>query len=184
MIAMVESNVDDVLTSDVVVPWLNAGLNKLAVEVKAVFPQLRNDGDLEDVPVIDEKYHELLVLYASAMYKGQDSARMEKADYLNQFYTDMANFAENYNPPMQYRDDELVQQYKATAGQTTFTITSDIYNEQYGNLKVYVNSVKTTGFTKSGNTFTLTNPASEGDAVTAIWESHAELEQAPYGWTW
>lgn len=182
MIKLLQSYVDDTVDAATAVPWFNAGQNRMAIEVDATFPDLIADGGLTSTPVYPAKFHELPVLYAAAMYKGQDSSRMERSDYLNDFYSALPSFVKGYSPELRYRDDDLTQQFTATAGQTDFVITKNEFESVYGDLQVYVNDKRTTDYTLEGSTFTLSTPAAAGDAVTALWEIHSDFTEPPYSW--
>lgn len=183
MISMVAGNIDDTTDNETIVGWLNAAKDQMAVEVKASFPDITITSDLSDTFVFDKKYHEIPVLYASAMFKGADGELGSKQDLMNQYYLGLRNFAENYDPPVRYRDDEFTQQFTATDGQTEFTITKNNYNRRYGRLRIYINDVQTEDFDAGyDKTFTLDAGATEGDAVTAVWESYPMFEQKPITW--
>lgn len=189
MYTLLGTYVDDVVTPTTATQLLNAGQNKMAVDAKAVFPQL-SDSTPEGTFIFPEKYHEIPVLYAAAMVKAQDSSIREKGSYLDQFYSGMRDFTENYDIPMQYRDEQFIQQFTATLNQTDFLVTKDTFiNSNLSGLKVYVNN-RLVDFTTSAEyiptyTFRLKTASSAGDAVTAVWETHHEYDQPPMPWwTW
>lgn len=173
--------VDDVVDTSIAGSLLNAGQNKMAVEVKANFPQI-NTTTPDATFVFPEKFHEMPVLYAAAMYKTYDSSVRESDALMNQFLGALSNFTENYNPPYRYWDDFNVQQITAVNGTLTYTITKDGYNRDYADLRVYVNDL-TVPFTPStvDNTFTIDSVV-DGDAITVIWETHSDLVNPPYEW--
>lgn len=181
MLLLLETYVDDSINNPDAVRWLNAGQNKMAVEVKAAFPQLTITSGLNTTFVFPEKFHETPVLYAAAMYKAQDSSMQEKESFLMQFRDGLQEFSENYDPPARYRDDAITQQFIATAAQTEFTITKEGYNYRFGNLRVYVNDRRTDYFLPVVTGFLYTDPAPilVGDAVTAVWEEHSDLYVRP-----
>lgn len=181
MITLLEEYADDTIDTPSAIRWLNAGLNKLAVSARCTFPQLQLTPDLSDTFVFPEKYHEIPVLYAASRYKGQDSSLSEKRDYAGEFAEGLADFTENYTPPVQWRDEPYIQQYRATEGQTVFVITKDSYNTTYGNLKMYVNSLPV-DFYKDGSTITLINPVAAGDYVSALWDETYSYTTEPTFW--
>jgi hypothetical protein len=184
MVSLLNRYVDDVVDITTATALLNAGQNAMAENVEADFPQLASS-DINGTFVFPQKYHEIPVLYAAAMFKAQDSSIREKESYLSQFHERLANFTENYDVPARYRDTATVQQFTATAGQTTFTIVKESYNPTYSNLKVYINDVPTTNFisaTDGTNGFVLTNASTLGDAVTASWEQREEFSGPPMPW--
>lgn len=176
--------VDDVVALPVATILLNAGQNKMATEVKCNFPQLSANNAVVTF-VFDEKYHEMPIIYAAAMYKGYDSSVREKESYLNQFNNELQNFSENYTPPARYKDDFNVQQFTATANQYDYTITKETYNPRYNTIKIYRNDVEITPYNVGdSSTFSLdpTLTIVVGDAITAIWDANSDFNQPPYAW--
>ncbi len=182
MITLLNTYVDDVVAASTATTLFNAGQNKMAAELKAAFPQLVSTA-VDSTLSFSEKYHEIPVLYAAAMIKAQDSSVREKGSFLDQFHDGMASFIENYDLPAQYKDDVNVAQYVAAAAQQVFTITNDTYLDQYSNLKVYVNSVRTYDFTKpTATSFSLNTACVGGEFVTAIWDIDHAMQEPPYPW--
>jgi hypothetical protein len=181
MFTILNAYVDDVVAATVATAFLNAGQNEMASEIKGAFPQLTAT-NLDDTFVFPEKYHEIPILYAAAMVKAQDSSIREKESFLNQFNQKVKVFTENYDLPAQYRDDVNSQQYVSTAGQTSYTITKDLYVPDYSNLKVYVNDIRIYTFTASGNVFTLKSESLLDDKVTAVWDIDHAMQEPPYPW--
>lgn len=188
MIKLVNSYIDDVADNDELIRWLNMGKDRLATEVKCTFPDLPTvavDPTLTSTFVFPAKFHEIPCFYAAAMYKSQESSLGEKASYLQQFEIGLRNFSENYNPPAQYRDEPNILQYTATAGQTEFTITSDVFAPYYGNKTFYINSIPSDSFTIENNTkFTYTGltPLVSGDKITLIFDQNSSFLEPPYSW--
>lgn len=179
MIKLVDIYTDDVNQAVDVVPLLNAGQNRMATETRCKFPQLEFSSSLEGTFVFDEVYHETPVLYASAMLKAKDSAVREKESYMVQFEAGVKNFVENFDPPMQYRQDANIQQFTATEGQDTFAITKRDYSPVYSGLSVYKNGVVAAFVKGDEGTFILQTPAIVGDAVTAEWETNSDFLYKP-----
>jgi hypothetical protein len=188
MISLLNANVDDVVDVETAVRWLNAGQNQMAVEARATFTQLvsTNANGTFDFP---EKFHEIPVLYASAMYQSSESSIGEKNSYLVQFQDGLKSFIENYDIPMEFRDDTNTQQFtKTSTDNNTYTITKRGYLDGYkSNLKVYINNVETTLFTINDKSFTLTQIVGvqvpvENDKITAVWEDRPEMQEPPYTW--
>lgn len=182
MFILLNTYVDDVVAATTATMLFNAGQNKMAAELKAAFPQLVStvtDSTLS----FDIEYHEVPVLYAAAMIKAQDSSIREKGSFLDQFQDGVASFIENYDLPAQYKKDINVKQYVATVGQQDFTILHDTYVDQYSDLKVYINNVKTTDFTKpTSSTFKLKTACVGGEFVTAVWDIDHAMQEPPYPW--
>lgn len=181
MLAMVRFLVDDTVDAPMIINLLNMGQNKMATEVKATFPQISKD-DINGTFIFPEKYHDLPVLYAAAMFKAYDSSIREKDSFMNQFLNGLPSFSENYNPPYRYWDDFNVQQFRATgSGSQTFTITKDTFNLDSANPRIYVNDVQTTNVTFEGNSMTHPNLIN-GDYITVIWETHNDINVPPFEW--
>ncbi len=188
MIQMINANVDDVVDNTTAVNWLNAGQNIMAIEARALFTQL-SATNLTGTFDFPEKYHEVPVLYACAMYQSSESSVGEKNSYLIQFQDGVRNFTETYDAPMTQRDDSNTQQFtKSATDANTYTITKRGYADSYkSNLKVYLNNIETTLFTTNDKSFTLTEITGVqipvvGDKITAQWEDRPEMIEPPYIW--
>lgn len=188
MIDILNANVDDVVDNTTAIRWLNAGQNKMASEARASFTQF-TISNLNATPDFPEKYHEIPVLYACAMFQSSESSLGEKNSYLVQFEEGVKSFIENYDIPMLQRDDSNTQQFtKIDSDNNTYAITKRGYVDGYkSNLKVYINNIETTLFTINNKSFTLTEivgvqvPVS-GDKITAVWEDRPEMVEPPYTW--
>jgi hypothetical protein len=190
MINLINANVDDVVDSFTAINWLNAGQNKMAIEARASFTQL-SPNNLNGTFDFPEKYHEIPVLYACAMYQSSESSIGEKNSYILQFDDGLKSFIENYDIPIIYRDDSNTQHFFKTQNDNNqYFITKRGYNDK-SNLKVYVNGIQTTLFyliQKDGKIgFELQSivnvqvPA-VGDQITAQWEDRPEMVEPPYSW--
>lgn len=187
--ASVWERVDDAPSDITVIKWFDDAQNRLASACDAKFPRFvsNNQFDPNYTPVWDEKWHEALIVFACARYKESEASISEVNNFQTQFEEIKREMSENYQVPPQYRDDRVSQQFTATAGQTTFTITKLGYDPVYGNLKVYVNGIPTTDYLTPADgspsfTFNPTTVLNVDDKVTVLWEEHYEYQQAPYGW--
>lgn len=180
MIDAINRRVDDVVDVSDAVEWLNSGKNQMAAAIGATFPDLVAT-DLSSSFAFDSKYHEAPVLYASASFKEQDSALGEAQNFMYKFDQVKNEFVRNYEVPPSFKDGYTVQQFVASGGKKTFTITKESYSPSYGDLKVYVNNIKTTNFTINGSEFTCLYVV-DNDKITAMWEEHTDLIEPPYNW--
>lgn len=187
MIALINANIDDVVDNVAAVQWLNAGQNKMASEARASFSQL-NSADSNSTFVFPEKYHEIPVLYACAMYMASQSSIAEKESYLRQYEDGVKSFIENYDIPIDLRDDTNTQHFTKTATDNNqYFVTKRGYSDQ-SNLKVYLNGIKTTLFELiDNNGFELTvvvgvQQPVVGDKIVAMWEDRPDLQEPPYPW--
>jgi hypothetical protein len=187
MINLLNANVDDVVETSTAVSWLNAGQNKMAAEARASFTQLSatNLNGTFDFP---EKYHEVPVLYACAMFQSSESSIGEKESYLRQFEEGVKSFIENFDIPVELRDDSNTQHFTKTAtDENQYFITKRGYSDR-SNLKVYRNGVETTLFSlieKNGFEILFIVNVQEpavGDKITARWEDRPDLQEPPYPW--
>jgi hypothetical protein len=186
MLLAFNDQTDDFADTTTIVRWLNFAQNDMATVVEAKFPQL-DPSNMNDTFVFDEKFHELPIMYAVAKFKAADTSDSEANLAMQEYLDKRTWFMANYKKPMRYNDEATVQQFVATAGQTVFTITDTGYDYRTGNLKVYVNDVKQPKLSYKYDrysTFTLLTACNDGDCVTAEWEEHSEMEDAPYGWKW
>ena len=184
---MVWDRVDDNPVDLTVIRWFDSAMSRLASSAKAKFPRFVSSGTFDPTtePAIPEKWQEALVVFACARYKEGEAALNEVANFDAQFLEILKEFAENYEIPLQYRDDRLSQQFTATAGQIDFTITKQGFDSVYGNLQVFINGTATTYFQLNDNTFTLVDPQIPlvgGETITALWDEHYDLKEAPYSW--
>lgn len=208
MYTYVSRLVDDVPIVDDVIGWLNAGQNIMASECQALFPQLQSsvaDPTMAGTFVFPVKWHHIPCIYAAAMYKAQDTSFQEEQMFMQQFNDLKKTFVQYYDAPEQYVDSAISQQFMASAGQTTFVITKNTYNPQFGDLKVYVNGIADNNFTiptnlypgpttiitttttssNDPNSFTLGIACNANDLVSCVWEEHFDLVNPPYNfWTW
>lgn len=191
MINALNRRVDDIVASDDAIEWFNAGINDMAQAVQASFPQLPTaevDGTLSQSPVFPSKYHEIPVMYAAKLYKERDTSLQEAENFLNQYMRMRDDFVKYYEVPVAYRDDSLTQVFTATAGQTVFQITMDTFNYMSSNPVCYINGIRqddsVINSVDSQNNITLLplNPLNAGDAVSFIWEEHADLIEPPFAW--
>ena len=186
MIRMVNFNVDDVIDNQDIVDQQNREKDQMDARVGCKITDIQIKGDLSESFVFDERFHELPVLYASAMVKAMDSSISEKDSFMVQFMDGLATFAAIYDPPVQYWENPTCQQFDVEdVSQSEFTITKATYNPVYGKLKVFVNGNQIFDFSKNGNTFWLIDAAQEGDRVTAVWEQDSSLTVKPayyVGW--
>ena len=187
MINLLNANVDDVIDNSVAVSWLNAGQNKMASEARASFTQFTLTS-LNSTPDFPEKYHEIPVLYACAMFQSSESSISEKESYLRQFEEGVTSFIENYDIPVELRDDSNTQHFtKTSTDENRYFISKRGYSDR-SNLKVYINGVETTLFSlieKNGFEILFIVNVQEpvvNDKITARWEDRPDLQEPPYPW--
>lgn len=183
MLTRLQLYIDDTVESEEdAIGILNDGKNRMALAVKATFPDVTSASGGSDSFVFPTEYHEGPVLYAAAMYKAVDSSIQEKNSFMGDFQEILRDFQENYDPPMQYQKNSYTQHFVATAGQLLFTITGETFT---GKPKVYINSQRTYDYNVDGNEITLYNGAIEGDILSAVWDENAAFTQPPYPhWRW
>lgn len=185
---MVWETIDDAPADLTVIRWFDRAQDRLASSVGAKFPRFIANGtfDPNTEPVWDEKWHEALVVFACARYKEAESSLNEVQNFQQQFDTLMSEMSENYQIPIQYRDDRLVQQFIAVSNQVSFVISKLGFDPVYGNLQVFVNGVETTDFTLDADTkmFTInaTTVVNADDKITALWQEYYDYDQPPVPW--
>lgn len=186
MIRMVNFNVDDVIDNQDIVDLLNRAKDRMAAEVGARFPDIELTGDLSDTFAFDEEYHELPVLYASAMVKAMDSSIVEKESFMSQFLDGLRLFAAKYTPPVQYWHRDNCEQFDAEEGQTVFVVTKPHYKPTKRRfISVYINGIPTDNFSYHGREFVLSDDIKEGDRITIVWEADSVYTNRPayyVGW--
>lgn len=182
MILAISRRVDDTVTTPNAVEWLNSAKNKMAIAVKAKFPDLSQNDTSTEYTAIDSKYHEALVMYASARFKEYDGIFSDASFFLQEFNEMVKDFQANFEVPPYYRDDHISQQFVATQSAQTFTITKLTYDKNQGDLIAYINNIKTDNYTiNSDGTVTVWDCVA-GDNVTLLWENHVDIVEPPYSW--
>lgn len=105
---------DDSITETTVLSWINDALAQVGARVRATYPELTVT--TETIPIPDKWTRLLVVPFATARMKQQDSSQFEYSDLYAQFLANLDEFASQYTVPDIYKDPDLVE------GQT-----SDIY---------------------------------------------------------
>lgn len=124
LIKQVNDLIDDSLSSDQITGWLNAGLAEVGSQVNAVFPVLSLN-DSTGSPAIPDKWQRiLLVPYAAAKAKQQDSSQFEYMDLYNQYSANLEDFRVKYDPPLKYRE--------LAYGQDITLPNDDVYTTESG----------------------------------------------------
>jgi hypothetical protein len=162
----------------------------MASEARASFTQFTLTS-LNSTPDFPEKYHEIPVLYACAMFQSSESSISEKESYLRQFEEGVKSFIENYDIPVELRDDSNTQHFtKTSTDENRYFITKRDYSDR-SNLKVYINGIETTLFLliekdgKVGFELLVVINVQEpvvNDKITARWEDRPDLQEPPYPW--
>lgn len=177
LIKSTNDRLQETLPTLTIIGWFNEAQNKLASRVEAVFPSLVNkDGTQSPItePVWDDRFHDLLVIYACARFRESDEA-IGEAQYLDGlFYDKLTDAVAEMDIPLQYKNNDNTQQFKSTEGQVDFTITKDTFHDTYGKVQVFVNGTELTKFSDfsiSGRTISLLTPCIENDLVSILWET-------------
>jgi len=179
-----ESALDGLLILD----WMDEAQNRIGLRVGAIFPKFLNpDGTQSTLaePVFDNRYHELLVIYACARYRESDEA-MNEAQYIDNLFENRLNEAAVYiQVPLTYRDDPFTQQFTAVLAQTDFPITKPNFFPQFNYLQVYLNgSIKQrfVDYRIIGNTVSFLNPMAGGEQITCTWQEAEPYNVKPNTW--
>lgn len=196
----INRRIDDVIPQADAIEYMNAAKNRMGYEVRAKFPDLDTTNVTSFPFVFDDKWSELLVMFASARFKERDVMLDEARNFMAQFEDGLKYFVEYYEPIIQYKDDAWCQQFTAQTGQSAFVITKVGYDHSSANLKAYVNGLESTDFTiptqsntpitttlaatndPRGFVFNPTTTLNAGDQITALWEIHDDLTAPPYTW--
>lgn len=93
---------DDQIEDNVVLSWINDALAEIGREVKATFPELTVI--TETLPLENKWCRVLIIPYATARMKQQDSSQFEYRDLYGQFLTALDDFATRYVVPDTYKD--------------------------------------------------------------------------------
>lgn len=179
MLEAINRRVDDSVALADAVDWLNEAKDKMAVEINAAFPDL-STSDTSGTFVFGSKWHRLPVLFACARFKEREIDLQEAANLMSQFEQGVKEFVLRYEIPSIYRDDYLSQQFTATSNAPTVVITKQTYDPTQGDLKVYINNIKTLDFTIQDDGSVLVSGAGIGDKITCVWEEHNDLVEPPY----
>lgn len=148
-----ESNslADDLIPEDEVKSFVNDAIALIGQDQYATFPSLE---DMEDVPVIPDKWQRMLIIpYTVGRIKQKDSSQFEWEGGYSQFYANIAEFSTTYRIPKQYLDLEYPstisvngQPYEIESGDTLYIISerenvsvSQLLSENEDNLR-FVNT--------------------------------------------
>lgn len=93
---------DDQIESDVIISWMNDALAEIGRVVKATFPEIT---DLNETLPLENKWCRTLIIpFATARMKQQDSSQFEYRDLYSQFMTALDDFSASYVVPDLYKD--------------------------------------------------------------------------------
>ena len=95
---------DDQIESEVVLSWINDALAEIGRTVKATFPELTDIN--EQLPLENKWVRAMIIPFATARMKQQDSSQFEYRDLYSQFMTALDDFASRYIVPDIYKDPE------------------------------------------------------------------------------
>lgn len=132
LIEQVNVLIDDGLPSTHIVGWVNDALAEIGEEVGAVFPEADLNSDVE-LPIPTKWQRMLLLTYASAKAKQQDSSQFEYNDLYKHFTDNLGRFRTSYTPPNKYREIPLGTEvtlpdgskYITDNGETLYQISID-----------------------------------------------------------
>lgn len=94
---------DESFPVDFIVSFLNDGIAAINIECESQFPFL-DSSNAEAEPAIPETWQRmLLVNYAAARVKQNDSSQFEYSDLYAQFEHALSKFKSSYNIPEEYR---------------------------------------------------------------------------------
>lgn len=125
IIEQVNYLIDDSLPSEQITAWVNDALAEIGVVVNAVFPEADVTDSAKELP-IPTKYQRLLVIpYASAKAKQQDSSQFEYQDLYSQFENNLAEFQMSYVVPKKYKELQAEQEIIFSDATTYETVTGD-----------------------------------------------------------
>lgn len=104
LIAEANNLADDMLPHDEVHGFVNDAIAAINIEVDANLPFLI---DVEDEPVIPEKWQRMLIIpFVKARIKEKDSSQFEWESGYEQFFVNLAEFKIKYTIPEDYKDEE------------------------------------------------------------------------------
>lgn len=92
---------DEDFSVENVTSFLNDAIAEINTECKAKYPFLSDENPEPHLP--EEWQRTLLVVYAAAKVKQNDSSQFEYSDLYNQFYEALNRFKRNYTIPEEYR---------------------------------------------------------------------------------
>jgi hypothetical protein len=168
--------------------WMDEAQNRIGLRAGAVFPKFLNPDGTQSAltePVFDNRYHELLVIYACARYRESDEA-MNEAQYIDNLFEHRLSEATVYiQVPTIYQDNPFAQQFIAIANQTDFQITKPNFFPHLNYLQVYLNGTpqkRSVDYRLDGNTVKLSVPTMLGDQVSCTWEEAEPYNIPPRTW--
>lgn len=124
--------IDDSLPPEQITAWINDCLSQIGTATGATFPEVVLTNDIE-LP-IPNKWQRLLVIpFASARAKQQDSSQFEYADLYAQFTSNLDEFVMQYKVPVKYKELKPEQEltfpdlstYTTVSGDTLYQVALD-----------------------------------------------------------
>lgn len=113
MIQSVNLRTDEDFQAEQIVSFLNDAISKINTECSANFPNVTVNQDEEYV--LPEKWQrQLLVTYASARVKQNDSSQFEYVDLYREFEGSLLQFRSSYVIPDAYKDAETEGAFQDT----------------------------------------------------------------------
>lgn len=101
----VNNLIDDQLPNEMIMPWINDAIAMINSRTPANFP-FYTQFDLYEEPPIPETYQRtLIIVYAAARAKEQDSSQFEYQDLYDQFFDNLNEFINRYEVPEEYKSD-------------------------------------------------------------------------------
>lgn len=176
--------------------WVDAGISRINQACQANFPQVT--GQVTSyIPQFDGRYHDSLVIYATARYRESDGDYAGASYFMNQFETYLRDMQRDMYIPYMYRVDYNIQNIVRDEDAYEFTLTLPD-SAYYGMIKVYITSfgnvineklLESKYYTINADKRTLTlSPAytwNIDDVISVTYEANAAFETAPYThWTW
>lgn len=183
MMTLFEYYVDDVIDTSTVVSTFNRGKDIMIQDMDVEVPDL-DYSNPNDQYIFPEKFHELPLLYAAAMFKAYDSSLQEKESFLQQFYAGVQKFKTGWEIPEHLKkgDDRQVITLEEDLLTNDITITSNTYTK-YGFVDVYVNGTLVPN-TRYGKIISIDSSIKlmKGDIITVIWDTYHVWHRPQYTW--
>lgn len=166
--------------------WVNSAINRINTALESNFPKIITGAAGTYEPEFDERYHEILVIFANAKYRESDADFNSAGYFMNTFNDMLMDMQRDMEIPPAFRKDKDVQQIVVTNATTMGYNLSMPYGSYFDYISVYKNNVllepKYYRIALETKTITMLTTLVVNDKITVVFENDSALNQPPHAW--
>lgn len=166
--------------------WVNSAINRINTALESNFPKIITGAAGTYEPEFDERYHEILVIFANAKYRESDADFNSAGYFMNTFNDMLMDMQRDMEIPPAFRKDKDVQQIVVTNATTIGYNLSMPYGSYFDYISVYKNNVllepKYYRIALETKTITMLTTLVVNDKITVVFENDSALNQPPHAW--